>query len=193
MESHRENKVQGAESILLHNGNIVLGMQKPDRWYIQDNGTKASIIKTIGGKIEVEDNDNSRNAVKREILEEIKGVEDIRLSKEPIFSKQVLLGELNPYEKSSNISLNADFYVAEIEKEGNLEPNDLPALIEIPIEQFLKMNFGRSDFLRCIQKYVTKNLTLYKDLELPENYAIMVPQEVKDFLKYYKSQMGDSI
>ena len=180
-----ENMVKGSESILIHNGNIVLGMQKPDRWYDVGNNQKAAIIKTIGGKIEKEDNNSSRNAVVREILEEIKDVEksDIKISAKPIFSKDVDMSSLNPYEKDSNINLSADFYVAEIVKEGNLEPNDLPALVEIPISEFLKMNLGRSDFLKCINSYVCKNSELYDDIELPENYAIMAPPEVKNIFK----------
>ena len=61
-------------AILIHNGNIVLGMQTPNRWYTLEDGTKAGIIKTIGGKIEKEDNGSSRNAVQREIIEEIEGI-----------------------------------------------------------------------------------------------------------------------
>ena len=183
MESHGENKVQGAESILLHNCNIVLGMQKPDRWYIQDNGTKASIIKTIGGKIEVEDNDNSRNAVKREILEEINGISVIKIGEIPIFSKSEMLKKLNPYEKDSCLTMEADFYIAEIDEKDKLYPNDLPALVEIPIKKFLNFGFGKSYNLSNIKKYIIKNTKLYSDLIFPSEYAIMAPYEIKKYLE----------
>lgn len=191
-EESKNTMVKGAESILIHNGNIVLGMQKPDRWYTLEDGSKAGIIKTIGGMIEKEDEESSRNAVQREMLEEIKGIEksDIRLSTEPVFSKKVTLGQLNPYERDSDLVLDADFYIAEIIKEGKLEPNDLPALIEIPIDKFMKMNFGCSDYLRFIKDSVNKNSTLYQDIELPENYAIMAPGEVKNFFKSIMKNEG---
>lgn len=181
-----ENKpVKGAESILIHNGNIVLGMQTPNRWYTLEDGTKAGIIKTIGGKIEKEDNGSSRNAVQREIIEEIEGInkENLRISTKPVFSKNIRLGDLNPFQKDSKLGLTADFYVAGITKEGNLKPNDLPAIFEIPIEQFMKMNFGCKDYLRFLNKYITKNEKMYQDIELPESYAMMIPGEIKTFFR----------
>ena len=42
-----EDSVFGAEGILIHGDKIVLGMQKPKRWYLMENGEKAAIIKTI--------------------------------------------------------------------------------------------------------------------------------------------------
>ena len=177
--------IKGGEAILIHNGNIVLGMQKPKRWYSLENGTKGAIIKTIGGEIEQVDENSSKNAVKREILEEIKNIneDDIRISKQPIFSKTITMGELNPYEKKSNLIMNADFYIAEIKKNGQLEPNDLPALVEMPIDKFMKVNLGCIDYLRFIQSNLTRNPTLFKDIDLPESYAIMAPGEVKTFFK----------
>ena len=61
-------QVKGAESILIHNGNVVLGMQTPSRWYTLEDGTKAGIIKTIGGKIEKEN--DGLNEAYRELYEE---------------------------------------------------------------------------------------------------------------------------
>lgn len=179
-----DNLVKGAESILIHNGNIVLGMQTPNRWYKIEDGTKAGIIKTIGGRIEKSDN-NSRDAVQREIIEEIDEIDrnNLKISTAPVFSKNIRLGELNPFQKDSNLRLAADFYVAEIIKEGNLKPNDLPAILEIPIEKFVEMNVGCKDYLRFLNKYITKNEKMYQDIELPESYAMMIPGEVKTFFR----------
>lgn len=185
MEKNGGDKIIGAEAIIIHNGNVVLGMQKPKRWYDLENGSKGVIIKTIGGEIEPIDENSSKKAVEREILEEIKGIDadDIKISTDPIFSKEIKMGELNPYERDSDLVMKADFYVAEITKEGLLEPKDLPALVEVPLERFIKMNFGCIDYLHFIQNNVTRNTTLFKDIDLPENYAIMTPGEVKTFFK----------
>lgn len=188
-----DNKsIKGAESILIHNGNIVLGMQTPGRWYTLEDGTKAGIIKTIGGKIEIEDS-SSREALQREISEEIEGIneENLRISTKPVFSKNIKLGDLNPFQKDSKLSLTADFYVAGIIKEGILKPNDLPAILEIPIEQFIKMKFGCKDYLRFLNKYITKNEKIYQDINLPESYALMIPREISIFFKNYQKMMKD--
>lgn len=186
-----DNLVKGAESILIHNGNIVLGMQTPNRWYTIEDGTKAGIIKTIGGRIEKSDN-NSRDAVQREIIEEIDGIDknNLKISTAPVFSKNIRLGELNPFQKDSNLRLTADFYVAEIVKEGNLKPNDLPAILEIPIEKFVEMNVGCKDYLRFLSKHITKNEKIYQDIELPESYAMMIPGEVKSFFRELTKNNG---
>ena len=78
-----EDSVFGAEGILIHGDKIVLGMQKPKRWYLMENGEKAAIIKTIGGAIEEVDKEDTKKALIREILEEIKGIKknDIKVSK----------------------------------------------------------------------------------------------------------------
>lgn len=175
------NKVEGAEGIVIHNGKVVLGMQKTQRWYQLEDGKKAAIIKTIGGKIEDKDEKNSRHALIREVLEEIKGVErkDIRVSKEPIFTKDVIMGQLNPYESTSDLHMHADFYVIEITKEGKIAPNDLPALVEIPIERFMKIRTLQDQEM----KYLKDCIITKEGVELPENYAIMTPREIKEFFR----------
>lgn len=180
-------QVRGAESILIHNGNVVLGMQTPSRWHTLEDGTKAGIIKTIGGKIEKEDS-SSRDALQREIIEEIEGInkENLRISTNPVFSKNIKLGDLNPFQKESKLGLTADFYIAEIIKEGSLKPNDLPAILEIPIDKFMKMKFGCKDYLRFLNKYITKNEKIYQDIDLPESYALMIPGEVKSFFRNFE-------
>ena len=56
MKDNNSEEIKGAEAIVIHNGNIILGMQKPKRWYNLENEEKATIIKTLGGQIEKEDN-----------------------------------------------------------------------------------------------------------------------------------------
>lgn len=174
--------VEGAESIVIHNGNIVLGMQKPTRWYNLENEEKATIIKTLGGKIEKEDKNNSKIALIRELLEEVKGIEekDIRMISNPIFTKKIAMRDLNIFERNSNLRMEADFYFLEILSEKDIEPNDLPALLEIPVKEFLKLEFLKKEDLNKLQKYVIKNKNLKNSL--PEYYSLMIPKEVKEFL-----------
>ena len=135
--------IKGAEGIVIHNGNVVLGMQKPKRWYELDNNKMATIIKTLGGEIEETDKEDSKKTIIREIMEEVDDIneKDIKISKTPIFTKSITMGKLNPYERDSKLNMLADFYLLEIIKEGKLFPNDLPALIEIPVDFFLNIEF----------------------------------------------------
>ena len=175
--------VEGTEGIVIHNGNIVLGMQKTKRWYKIQNGETAAIIKTIGGQIEEVDGKSPKKALIREVLEEVKGIgiEDVRVSKIPIFTKKVRMGDLNPYEKQSNLSMNADFYLLEISNKKHIMPNDLPALLEMPIEKFLKLEFCKQGDLRSLQNHIIKNDSC--NFNLPEHYALMIPNEVKNFFE----------
>lgn len=176
-------QIYGAEGIVIHNGNIVLGMQKPKRWYKLENGEKASVIKTLGGEIEDEDENSSKNALIREVLEEVKDIteNDIRISKIPIFSKTIDMREINPYERQSKIKMRADFYILEIKKKGNITPNDLPALVEMKLNRFLEQEFCKSTNINKIQDCIIRNQDL--DGEIPQNYALMIPQEVKRFFE----------
>lgn len=176
-----ENSVFGAEGIIIHGDKIVLGMQKQKRWYPLENGEQAAIVKTIGGAMEEQDDSNTRKTLIREVLEEVNGISenDIKVSKSPVFTKEIKIGELNPYEKSSELKMKADFYVVEIPSDLKLKPNDLPALIEVPKEQFFKLNLSDNSLLREIKKYIIKSEEV---VTIPENYAIMAPKEIKDFL-----------
>lgn len=176
-----KNKIFGAEGIVIHGNKIVLGMQKTKRWYHLENGETAAIIKTLGGAIEDSDEQNTRTAVIREILEEVQGIQerDITVSKTPIFTKEIKMGELNPYEENSNLRMKADFYIVEIPKDIQLAPNDLPALVEIPIDNFCKLNLSSNLSLCNIKNYATQK----EEIAIPENYAIMAPKEIKDFLR----------
>ena len=41
MKDNNLKEIKGAEAVVIHNGNIVLGMQKPKRWYELDNNKMA--------------------------------------------------------------------------------------------------------------------------------------------------------
>lgn len=176
------DNIFGAEGIVIHKDNIVLGMQKPKRWYCLENGEKAVIIKTLGGAVEEVDEKSTRKTLIREVLEEVRGIEqkDIKVSSIPIFTKEIKMRDLNPYEQDSSLKMKADFYVVEIANYAKIKPNDLPALVEIPIEQFCKMNLATNSPLWYIKNYVIKN---EEKITIPENFAIMAPKEIKDFLK----------
>ena len=120
------------------------------------------------------------------MLEEVKGIEekDLRVTSNPIFTKKIIMGDLNIFERDSNLSMEADFYLLEILSKEAIEPNDLPALLEIPIKEFLSLEFNKKESLNKLQEYVIKNKNL--QLHLPEYYALMIPKEVKEFLKKVK-------
>lgn len=113
-----EHSILGAEGIVLHGEKIVLGMQKTKRWYKLKDGEIASIVKTLGGEVEKEDNNSTRNALIREILEEVDGIANkyLKVAQSPIFTKEITMGDLNPYEKASDLKMKADFYLVEINR-----------------------------------------------------------------------------
>ena len=164
-------------------------MQVPKRWYKLEAGTRAAIIKTLGGKIEDVDKNSSKNALIRELIEEVKGIEskDIRVSEKPAFKKQVILGDLNPFERQADLSMEADFYLLEILSKKEIVPNDLPALVEIPISEFVKLKFGKQQDLSALQGSVIKNDNL--DIDLPEQYGLMIPEEVRTLLEKVKGDV----
>ena len=88
--------------------------------------------------------------------------------------------DLNPYEPDSELEMEADFYIVKIDKKCKLVPNDLPMLMEIPIEEFLNINLSESMSIKSMEEYMlNKNMKT----RLPSNYAIMAPIEVKSFLR----------
>ena len=181
--------IKGAEGIVIHDGNIVLGMQKPKRWYNLENENKGTVIKTIGGQIEDEDKNSSKRALIREILEEVKGIEnkDFRISGAPIFTKKIKMRDLNIFEKTSSLKLEADFYLLEILSKKDIEPNDLPALLEIPLKEFLQLEFNIQEKLSKFQKYIIKNKNYKK--ALPDYCTLMIPKEVKKYLEKVKEKL----
>ncbi len=181
--STKEEKIKGAEAIIMHNGNIVLGMQNKNRWYKLPNGNKATAIKTIGGKMEEKDENDSQKAVIRELFEEIEGIDkkDIKITKNPVFNKQVQLKEINPYENNSKIELNADFYVINIEGKKQIFPKDIPGIVEIPVADFMKMEISKDISIEELKN--RGNITLKEEENMPDNFAIMAPKEMKDFLQ----------
>ena len=115
------------------------------------------------------------------VEEEVKEInnKDIKVSKQPVFTKEIEIRELNPYEQNSTLKMRADFYTVEIAKDINLKPNDLPALIEIPKEKFYDIKLASNLSMKYIKDYIIKN---EEEISIPENYAIMAPKEVKNFL-----------
>mgnify|MGYP004643068185 CR=1 FL=1 len=67
MEKKGDNlgKINGTEAIVIHNGNIVLGMQKPKRWYKLENDKRATVIKTLGGQVEKIDENKLKMVLKQ--------------------------------------------------------------------------------------------------------------------------------
>ena len=55
------------------------------------------------------------------------------------------MGDLNIFERDSNLSMEADFYLLEILSKKAIEPNDLPALLEIPVKEFLRLEFTKKE------------------------------------------------
>ncbi len=188
-KDEKELGVKGVEGLVVHNGKIVLGMQGPERWYKLANGENGCIIKTLGGGLEKEDENNSRNALFREVFEEVKEIseKDLRITKNPIFSKSIRMKDLNPFEKNSDLNMSADFYIMEIQKKDSISPNDLPALIEIPFEKFESMQFGETKRLSSISEYVIKNKKA--TCELPEVYSFFIPEEVREYVGILKNSV----
>lgn len=183
-KDNKYKEIHGAEGIVVHNGKIVFGLQKEKRWYNLLNHQRVGIIKTIGGAIEKEDQGSSREALKREIQEEIKGLgtDDIKITKRPIFHKETTMGKMNKYERKSDLKMNADFYAVEIMKKENLEPNDLPALVEMPISEFLNIVYKNENIEnKDIQKYILENKD--RNISLPDKYTMMLPDEVTAFFR----------
>lgn len=82
----------------------------------------------------------------------------------PIFTKKVKMSELNPYEKESNLVLNADFYFVEILNQEAISPNDLPVLFEIPVRDFLQLEFCKHCTIETLGRY--RKLYIFKYLKI---------------------------
>lgn len=61
-----------------------------------------------------------------------------------------------------------------------MSPNDLPALVEIPIERFCKMDLSTDSPFWYVKNYVLKGKQV---IDLPDRYAIMAPKEIKVLLR----------
>lgn len=91
------------------------------------------------------------------------------------------MSELNPYEKESNLVLNADFYSVEILNQEAISPNDLPVLFEISVRDFLQLEFCKQGDLSSLKNYSLTSDGFENDI--PDYYVMMIPEEVKSFLK----------
>ena len=171
--------VNGAEGIVIVDDSIVLGVQKTKRWYDYKN-EKAALIKTIGGQIEKDDLNSTKKTVLRELFEEINNINDsdINISNKPIFNIEILFSKLNPFVDNCDMNMNADFYIINVNN-LNIEPNDLPFLLKIPIKDFIKYKMGKIYKIRNFKKYIIKG----KSMEYPSYFVFFVPNEVIDYLK----------
>ena len=177
------NRVEGTEGIIIIGNNIILGMQKEKRWYKLDEASKGAIIKTIGGSIEDVDDSNSKKALKREIIEEIDNIndEDVYIKDDKLFSKTIVMGDLNPFDTDSKMIMNADFYLVKI-AEKKIFPKDLPALVVMPVMDFLNFEHNKKISINKIKKYliINKKISI-----LPEYFTFFIPLEVVKYLKEY--------
>jgi len=183
-----DNKIViGAEGIIIHNNNIILGMQKEKRWYQLDDGSRGAIIKTIGGSLETEDQGDRKEALIREIIEEISNIkrENIDVLDKKIFSKTISMGELNPFDSRNKLLMNADFYFVNIQKD-KIIPRDLPLLVEIPINIFLKYKLNTILDIKEIEKYIILNDQ--NSFKLPKYFSFFIPLEVINYLSDYEKQ-----
>lgn len=176
------HEIVGGEGIVFHNNNVVLGMQKTKRWYNMENNKKGAIIKTIGGKIEKEDNGNLKKTLLRETMEEIRDIslENLTISYKKIFEKKILMKELNPFDTTSNLEMKANFYELNIINRKNIYPNDLPFLFEIPVKVLINLDFNKIMEVDELKKYV---IASDEQIKLPEYVALFIPEELKKYLK----------
>ena len=183
MKDKKKSYIYGAESIVIHGDNIILGMQKQKRWYTLQNEEQAVIIKTIGGKVENVDEKSTKKTIIREFFEEVKGVDqkNLKVKNDPIFTKSILMNQINPYEPKTKLCMNADFYILEIKNKNKIAPNDLPALLEIPINEFISIQFSEQILLYSVEKYLIRNNNY--NIKFPKYCAFMIPNEVKEYIK----------
>ena len=176
-----DKKIYGVEGIIIIDNCIVLGMQKEKRWY--KNEKLGAVIKTIGGKIEKEDDGDPLNALKREMLEEICGIsnENFEIKEKPLFNIETSMNDINSFEHNSDLTLNANFYLISIKKEADLTPNDLPFIFKITIKKLLELDFNRTIDFNLVSEFSVGDYD-----NKPKEVCLMVPLEVKEFLFNYE-------
>lgn len=174
------DKVIGSEGIIILDGNVILGMQKPKRWYEYAND-KGALIKTIGGQLEDVDNGDFKSALAREITEEIQKIEIDNDDMILLFNKKIRMKDLNPFEMKSELEMSANFYLIKIKDNSNYTPNDLPFLIKIPIEKFLKFEMGKIYNMDMISDYLIKNENVIS--KPPKYFSFFVPNDAIAYLK----------
>ncbi len=175
-----DKKIYGVEGIIIMDNCIILGMQKEKRWY--KNKKLGAVIKTIGGKIEKEDNGEPLNALKREMLEEICGisVENLKIKEKSLFNIETGMSDINSFEQNSNLKLNANFYLININKEVKLTPNDLPFIFKIPIKKLLELDFNETIDFDSVSEFAIGDYN-----NKPDEVCLMIPSKVKEFLLNY--------
>jgi|GEM_PF-1654189 len=191
----------GVEAIVIYEDSIVLGMQKKYRWVDIGKNKKGIVLKTIGGQIK--ESETEKMALIRELREEIyfsKNNKDIKFnfikpentylingsknevvkaSNERVAIVRAKLQEMNIFIKKNQKKLEGHFYIIKIEGIGKIKPKDLPALLVIPIEKFLKINF-----LTKINYQEIKNFLVEKEkISEKDVFSIMLPEFFKKIIK----------
>ena len=175
------HNVLGGEGIILYKEYVILGMQKEKRWYDLDHNDKWALIKTIGGKIEREDHYSMKKALIREIKEELNLLSnDFQISHHCLFEKEILMSDLNPFEKKSDTKLKAKFYRVDISDKKDVLPCDLPFLLMIPIKEFINLEYNVIIESYTLKKYfISKN----NNVNIPKYVSLFIPEEVKLYLR----------
>jgi len=171
------DKVIGAEGIIIQDNCLILGMQKPKRWYNYKDD-KACIIKTIGGVLENVDNSNTFNALIREMNEEISNINNYNCDKKILFKKEINMCDLNPFDKKFKLKMQADFFKIILKKENEIYPNDLPCLVKLPLGVLKNMKFGFVYDISIIKKYL---IISNKNYQLPKYFCLFIPDEVRKY------------
>lgn len=120
----------------------------------------------------------------RELLEEIEGISEneMKVSQELIFTKEMPMKTLNPYEPHTQIMMKADFYQVEICSEKKIFPKDLPALLEIPETEFLTMEFGKTYETTLFQD----EMILKHNHKIPDEITFFLPEEVRKYVRAHQ-------
>ena len=173
--------IYGGEGIVIHENCIILGIQKENRWYNLDNNYKGAIIKTIGGKLEKKDYNSMRKALIREIKEELNlSLKDIKVSHKCLFQKEILMGDLNPFDSNSKIMMKAKFYYVNLPDNIKIISGDLPIILKIPIKDFIKLDYNVIMDSNILKKYFIK---IDNDIDIPKYVSLFIPEEVRLYLR----------
>lgn len=93
---------------------------------------------------------------------------------------------MNPFDKYSLLKMKANLYLVYILKK-EIELNDLPYLLEIPLKDFINLEFNKTINLELIEKYLIRNKRMSPNF--PSYVALFVPLDVIEYLK----QNGEKI
>ena len=175
--------VSGGEGIIIHNNCIILGVQKENRWYNLDNNKYGAIVKTIGGKLEKIDHGSMKKALIREIKEELNlSLNNIKVSHKYLFEKEIFMKDYNPFDKESKLKMTAKFYHVDVLDNIPIISSDLPFILEIPIKDFINLEYNVIIDSDILKKYFIK---INKNLDIPKYLSLFIPEEVRIYLRSF--------